>query len=203
MTTTTTAPFTPKPFTKAIVDLGVKATTHEIGATEALLDFHLKLKRHGVDLANIKEYRVEFDNVALAYLDTKHKGFSAWLEGAKDLKGTAESPFIKPSTGKYYTKRECEALVRALRARRVDTYEKHLNKEVKKKGERVERTQMERDVIAIYPRMAAFQKLETPTQYELEHIKLQRAVLEHAIAHDPKAKQAYVELEKKATKAIK
>lgn len=199
MTTTTTV----KPFTKAILDLGVKATSHEIDATQALLEFHLKLKRHGVNLANIKKYRVEFDNVALAYLDTKHKGFSTWLEGAKELKGTAESPFIKPSTGKHYTKRECESLVRALRARRVDTYEKHLNGESKTKTERTKRTIFTQDVRALHPRMVAFQRLETPTQYEMDHLRLIRGVIEHAIAHDPQAKAEFNSLEAKKAKAVK
>jgi hypothetical protein len=89
----------------------------------ALAEFHARLKRHGVDRANIKEYRHEFDRVALGYLDTKHKGFSAWLDGAKDSKGTVESPFIN-TKGKCYTKRDCEALVRALRKKRVEAFEK-------------------------------------------------------------------------------
>jgi len=191
-----------KLFSANLISLGVKATTSEIDASLALAEFHARLKRHGVDRANIKEYRHEFDRVALGYLDTKHKGFSAWLDGAKDSKGTVESPFVNQK-GKCYTKRECEALVRALRKKRVDTYEKHLNGADKTKTERTKRTIFTQDVRALHPRMVAFQKLETPTQYEMDHLRLIRGVIEHAVAHDPQAKAEFNALEAKQAKATK
>ena len=191
-----------KLFSANLISLGVKATTSEIDAALALAEFHSRLKRHGVDRANIKEYRHEFDRVALGYLDTKHKGFSAWLDGSKDSKGTVESPFLNQK-GKPYTKRECEALVRALRKKRVDTYEKHLNGADKTKTERTKRTIFTQDVRALHPRMVAFQKLETPTQYEMDHLRLIRGVIEHAVAHDPQAKAEFNALEAKQAKAIK
>jgi hypothetical protein len=191
-----------KLFSANLVSLGVKATTSEIDASLALAEFHARLKRHGVDRANIKEYRHEFDRVALGYLDTKHKGFSAWLDGSKDSKGTVESPFLNQK-GKPYTKRECEALVRALRKKRVDTYEKHLNGADKTKTERTKRTIFTQDVRALHPRMVAFQKLETPTQYEMDHLRLIKGVIEHAVAHDPQAKAEFNALEAKQAKATK
>ena len=72
-----------KLFSANLISLGVKATTSEIDASLALAEFHARLKRHGVDRANIKEYRHEFDRVAIAYLDEKHEGFSAWLRIAQ------------------------------------------------------------------------------------------------------------------------
>ena len=191
-----------KMFSANLVKLGVDATTAEIDAALTLAEFHARLKRHGVDAANIKEYRPEFDRIALSYLDGKHKGFIAWLDGAKDSKGTVESPFLN-TKGKPYTKRECEALVRALRKKRVDAYEKHLNGQGKSKTERTKRTIFEQDVRAIHPRLVAFQKLETPTQYELDHLRLIRGVIEHAIANDPAAKAEFNSLEAKQAKATK
>jgi hypothetical protein len=191
-----------KLFSANLISLGVKATTSEIDASLALAEFHARLKRHGVDRANIKEYRHEFDRVALGYLDTKHKGFSAWLDGAKDSKGTVESPFIN-TKGACYTKRECEALVRALRKKRVEAFEKSLNGADKTTTERTKRTIFTQDVRALHPRMVAFQKLETPTQYEMDHLRLIKGVIEHAVAHDPQAKAEFNALEAKQAKAIK
>ena len=191
-----------KLFSNALITKGVNAINTEINAAQALLEFHKGLKRHGVDKANIKEYRAEFDRVAIAYLDSKHKGFRDWLDGAKDSKGTVESPFVN-TKGKAYTKRECGALVRALRKRRVETYEKFLTGESKSTIEKTKYTIFAQDVRAIFPRLEAFQKLKSPTQYEMDHLRLIRGVLEHAIAHDPQAKQEYLAFEKKASKMIK
>ena len=191
-----------KLFSANLVSLGVKATTSEIDAALNLATFHARLKRHGVDRANIKEYRHEFDRVALGYLDTKHEGFSAWLDGAKDSKGTVESPFLNQKN-KCYTKRDCEALVRALRKKRVEAFEKSLDGADKTTTERTKRTIFTQDVRALHPRMVAFQKLETPTQYEMDHLRLIRGVIEHAVAHDPQAKAEFNALEAKQTKAIK
>ena len=191
-----------KLFSANLVSLGVKATTSEIDAALNLATFHARLKRHGVDRANIKEYRHEFDRVALGYLDEKHEGFSAWLDGAKDSKGTVESPFLNQKD-KCYTKRECEALIRALRKKRVEAFEKHLNGADKTTTERTKRTIFTQDVRALHPRMVAFQKLETPTQYEMDHLRLIRGVIEHAVAHDPQAKAEFNALEAKQAKAIK
>ena len=191
-----------KLFSANLVSLGVKATTCEIDASLALAEFHARLKRHGVDRANIKEYRYEFDRVAMAYLDSKHTGFIAWLDGAKDSKGTVESPFLN-GKGKPYTKRECEALIRALRKRRVEAYEKHLNGADKTTTERTKRTIFTQDVRALHPRLVAFQKLEEPTQYQMDHLRLLRGVIEHAVAHDPEAKAEFNALEAKQAKATK
>ena len=191
-----------KLFSANLISLGVKATTKEIDASLALAEFHKKLKSHGVDRANIKEYRHEFDRVAIAYLNEKHEGFSAWLDGAKDSKGTVESPFLNQKN-KCYTKRDCEALVRALRKKRVEAFEKSLNGADKTTTERTKRTIFTQDVRALHPRMVAFQKLETPTQYEMDHLRLIRGVIEHAVAHDPQAKAEFNALEAKQAKAIK
>lgn len=198
MTTTSTI----KPFSAGLVSLGVSATDKQIDAELTLAEFHKRLKRHGVNAANIKDYKPEFGRIALAYQESKHTGFIAWLNGAGDMKGTVESPFLN-GAGKAYTKRDCESLVRALTARRMDQYEKHLNGESKTKVERTKRTIFTQDVRALHPRLVAFQKLETPTQYELDHLRLIRGVIEHAIAHDPQAKAEFNSLEAKQAKAIK
>ena len=191
-----------KLFSASLISLGVSAIGKQIDAELTLADFHKRLKRHGVDRANIKEYRYEFDRVAIAYLDEKHKGLKAWLDGAKDSKGTVESPFLNQK-GKPYTKREIEALVRALRKKRVESFEKSLNGADKTTTERTKRTIFTQDVRALHPRMVAFQKLETPTQYEMDHLRLIKGVIEHAVAHDPQAKAEFNALEAKQAKAIK
>jgi hypothetical protein len=191
-----------KLFSASLVSLGAKAISTDIDAAIQRAKFHARLKRHGVDRANIKEYRHEFDRVAIAYLDEKHKGFAAWLDGAKDSKGTVESPFLNEK-GKCYTKRDCEALVRALRKKRVEAFEKSLNGDDKTTTERTKRTIFTQDVRALHPRMVAFQKLETPTQYEMDHLRLIRGVIEHAVAHDPQAKAEFNALEAKQAKATK
>ena len=198
MTTTSTV----KPFSANLVSLGVKAITTEIDAQLTIAEFHKRLKRHGVNAANIKEYKPEFGRIALAYQESKHPGFILWLEEAKDMKDAVESPF-KNKNGKPYTKRECNSLVRGLTGRRMEQYEKHLNGESKTKTERTKRTIFTQDVRALHPRLVAFQRLESPTQYELEHLKLIRGVIEHAIAHDPQAKAEFNSLEAKQAKAVK
>jgi hypothetical protein len=198
MTTTSTI----KPFSAGLVSLGVSVTAKEIDAKLTLDNFHKRLKRHGVNAANIKDYEPEFGRIALAYQESKHTGFIAWLNGAGDMKGTVESPF-KNGNGKLYTKRECEALVRALTWKRMDQYEKQLNGESKTSSKRTERSLFTQDVRALHPRLVAFQRLVEPTQYELDHLKLIRGVIEHAIAHDPQAKAEFNSLESKQAKATK
>ena len=85
----------------------------------------------------------------------------------------------------------------------MDQFEKHLNGESKTKTERTKRTIFTQDVRALHPRLVAFQRLETPTQYEMDHLRLIRGVIEHAIAHDPQAKAEFNALEAKKAKGNK
>jgi hypothetical protein len=55
----------------------------------------------------------------------------------------------------------------------------------------------------MYPRLAAYQRIEVPTQYEVDQMKLVRACIEHAVAGCPNAKSEYAALMRKAEKAIK
>jgi hypothetical protein len=191
-----------KAFSVALVTKGINAIGQSIEAGLARAEWFAGMKRHGVDSANVKEFRPEFDRVCVGYLETKLAGLEVWLIGAKDSKGTVESPFAN-TKGKKYTKRELETLIRTLRIHWQNEFEKSLNGDTKKTATRTERSLMQQDVRAVYPRMVAFQKLETPTQYELDHLKLIRGVIEHAIANDPAAKADYNSLLAKASKSIK
>ena len=193
---------TVKAFSVALVTKGINAIGQSIEAGLARAEWFAGMKRHGVNSANVKTFRPEFDRVCIGYLETKFAGLEVWLIGAKDSKGTAESPFVN-TKGKKYSKRELETLIRTLRIHWQNEFEKSLNGDTKKTATRTERTIMQQDVRAVYPRMVAFQKLETPTQYELDHLKLIRGVIEHAIANDPKAKAEYISLQAKQSKLIK
>ena len=193
---------TVKAFSAALVTKGISAMDKTIEAGLARAEWFAGMKRHGVNSANVKEFRPEFDRVCIGYLETKFAGLEAWLVGAKDSKGTAESPFVN-TKGKKYSKRELETLIRTLRIHWQNEFEKTLNSDTKKTATRTERTIFEQDVRAIHPRLVAFQKLETPTQYQMDHLKLIRGVIEHAIANDPKAKAEYISLQAKQSKLIK
>ena len=191
-----------KAFSTMTIAKGVAAIGDAVNAGLSRAVWFLALQQHGVNRVNIKDFRPEFDRVVIRYLETKFVGLEAWLVGAKESKGTAESPFLN-TKGKKYSKRELETLIRALRAHWQNEFEKSLNGDSKKTATRTERTIMQQDVRAVYPRMVAFQKLETPTQYELNHLKLIRGVIEHAVACDPAAKAELQALEAKQSKLIK
>ena len=193
---------TVKAFSAALLAKGVTAIGDAVSAGLSRATWFLALKKHGVNRVNIKDFRPEFDRVVIRYLETKFVGLELWLIGAKDSKGTAESPFSN-TKGKKYSKRELETLIRTLRIHWQNEFEKSLNGDSKKKSTRTERTIFEQDVRAIYPRLVCFQKLETPTQYELDHLKLIKGVIEHATANDPAAKAEYRSLEAKQSKLIK
>jgi len=191
-----------KAFSRTLVANGVTAIGDGIAANLSRTKWFAGMKKHGVDIGNVKTFRPEFDRVCVQYLETRFEGLEAWLVGAKESKGTAISPFVN-SKGKKYSKRELETLVRTLRIYWQNQFEKSLSGDAKKTTARTERTIFEQDVRAIYPRMVAFQKLETPTQYELDHLRLIRGVIEHAVANDPAAKAEYRSLEAKQSKLIK
>ena len=193
---------TVKAFSTMLVAKGIAAIGDAVNAGLSRATWFLALQKHGVNRVNIKDFRPEFDRVVIRYLETKFVGLEAWLVGAKDAKGTAESPFVN-TKGKKYSKRELETFIRTLRIHWQNEFEKSLNGDTKKTATRTERTIMQQDVRAIYPRLVCFQKLETPTQYELNHLKLIRNVLEHAVACDPAAKAEYRSLEAKQSKLIK
>jgi hypothetical protein len=195
-----------KAFSAALLAKGVTAINDAVSAGLSRATWFAGMKTHGVDSANIKTFRAEFDRVVVRHLETRPKfpltGVEVWLVGAKDAKGTAVTPFSN-TKGKKYSKRELETLIRTLRIYWENEFEKSLSGDSKKTTTRTERTRFEQDVRAIYPRLVCFQKLETPTQYELDHLKLIRGVLEHATACDPKAKAEYMSLMQKQSKLIK
>ena len=193
---------TVKAFSSMLVTKGIAAIGDAVNAGQTRATWFAGMKKHGVDSANVKTFRPEFDRVCLGYLETKHPGLSPWLVETKDAKGTVTSPFVN-TKGKKYTKRELETLIRALRIYWQNEFEKFLTGDTKKKTTRADRTIFEQDIRAVYPRMVAFQNLKTPTQYELDHLKLIRGVLEHATANDPAAKAEYRSLEAKQLKMVK
>jgi hypothetical protein len=202
-----TAPIV-KAFSATLISKGVQAIGTGMTAAASKLEFFKGLKTHKVDAGNIKDFRAEFDRVAIAYLDTVFsdekniKIVSTWLKGAEKMRGDAESP-IKDKKGKALTKRDLEQWRNSIRKNWVDQYEQALRGKLKETGTRTKRSIFESDVKAMYPRLAAYQKIESPTQREIDQMKLVRACIEHAVAGCPNAKSEYASLMRKAEKAIK
>jgi len=193
-----------KAFSPALVSKGVTAALDRLIANKSLAAYFKHLKTtHKVDLANIKQYQGEFDRVSIAYLDVKlnaddidddakrkAKVVTKWLASASDLKGNAESPFLKregKNKGKPYTKRDLESSVRGFTREWMGQYERFLTGTKRDKGERKEKPVFVRDIEAAWPRRAALQKIESPTTAEYEQIKLWTALIDHAVASCPEA----------------
>jgi hypothetical protein len=192
-----------KAFSAALVIKGVNAIGTGMVAATAKLEFFKGLKTHKVDSGNIKSFRNEFDRVALAYMDTLfEEKVSTWMAKAGQLKGDSVSPF-KSVKGKALTKRDLEQWRNAIRKNWIDQYEQALRGKLKEAGTKTKRTVFEADVKAMYPRLAAYQRIEAPTQYEIDQMKLVRACIEHAVAGCPQAKIEYASMMRKAEKAIK
>jgi hypothetical protein len=202
-----TAPIV-KAFSATLINKGVSAIGSGMTAAAAKLEFFKGLKSHKVDSANVKQFKDQFDRVAIAYLDTVFaddkniKPVSTWLKGAEKMRGDAESPF-KTLKGKALTKRDLEQWRNSIRKNWVDQYEQALRGKLKETGSKTKRSIFEADVKAMYPRLAAYQRIEVPTQYEVDQMKLVRACIEHAVAGCPNAKSEYASLMRKAEKAIK
>ena len=202
-----TAPIV-KAFSATLINKGVQAIGLGITAAAAKLEFFKGLKTHKVDSANVKQFKDQFDRVAMAYIDTLYaeekikSPVSTWVKGAASMKGDTVSPF-KTLKGKALTKRDLEQWRNAIRKNWVDQYEQALRGKLKETGTRTKRSIFESDIKAMYPRLAAYQKIESPTQREVDQMKLVRACIEHAIAGCPNAKSEYVALMRKAEKAIK
>lgn len=201
---------TVKSFSASLVTKGVQAITNAVTASESQLVFFMGLKRVGVDTANVKDYKDQFGRVVMAYLDTKYKvkgkvkvTVAKWLADNAQLKGASISPFLKgkgKQAGKPYTKRELESLIRGMANFWADNYTKYLNG-TKRGGEtNTQKPTFVKDIEAAWPRMAALQKLETPTSAEVAAIKLWKAVVDHAIASCPEALKIH---NKKLANALK
>jgi len=199
---------TVKAFSSALINKGVQAIGTGMVAAASKLEFFKGLKSHKVDSANVKQFKDQFDRVAIAYLDTVFsdekniKPVSTWLKGAEKMRGDAESP-IKDKKGKAITKRGLEQWRNSIRKNWMDQYEQALRGKLKETGTKTKRSIFEADVKAMYPRLAAYQRIEVPTQYEVDQMKLVRACIEHAVAGCPNAKSEYAALMRKAEKAIK
>jgi hypothetical protein len=197
-----------KAFSATLINKGVSAIGSGMTAAAAKLEFFKGLKSHKVDSANVKQFKDQFDRVAMAYIDTLYaeekikSPVSTWVKGAASMKGDTVSPF-KTLKGKALTKRDLEQWRNAIRKNWVDQYEQALRGKLKETGTRTKRSIFESDVKAMYPRLAAYQKIESPTQREIDQMKLVRACIEHAIAGCPNAKSEYAALMRKAEKAIK
>ena len=192
-----------KAFSSTLINKGINAIGTGATAAMAKLEFFKGLKAHKVDSGNIKSFRNEFDRVALAYMDTLfEEKVSAWLAKSGQLKGDTASPFNN-AKGKALSKRDLEQWRNAIRKNWVDQYEQALRGKLKEAGTKTKRTVFEQDVRALYPRLAAYQKIESPTQYEIDQLKLIRNAMDHAVAGCPAAKIEYASLIKKAEKLIK
>jgi len=193
-----------KAFSSTLISKGVQAIGTGMAAAAAKLEFFKGLKTHKVDSGNIKSFRNEFDRVAVAYIDTlfETEKVSTWLKNAASLKGDSASPF-KNTKGKVLTKRDLEQWRNAIRKNWVDQYEQALRGKLREAGSKTKRTVFESDVRALYPRLAAYQKIEGPTQYEMDQMKLIRSVVDHAVAGCPAAKTEYASLMRKSEKLIK
>jgi hypothetical protein len=192
-----------KAFSSTLINKGVQAIGTGMVAATAKLEFFKGLKAHKVDSGNIKSFRNEFDRVAVAYIDTLfEEKVSTWLKNAASLKGDSASPF-KSTKGKALSKRDLEQWRNAIRKNWVDQYEQALRGKLKEAGSKTKRTVFEADVRALYPRLAAYQKIEGPTQYEMDQMKLIRSVVDHAVAGCPAAKTEYASLMRKSEKLIK
>jgi len=193
-----------KAFSPALVGKGVTAALDRLAANVSLAAYFKHLKAtHKVDLANIKQYQGEFDRVSIAYLDVKlnaddidedakrkAKVVTKWLASASDLKGNAESPFLKregKNKGKPYTKRDLESSVRGFTREWMGQYERFLTGTKRDKGERTEKPVFVKHIEAAWPQRAALQKLETPTTAEVKAINLWTALIDHAVASCPEA----------------
>jgi len=195
-----------KAFSPALVGKGVTAALDRLVANKSLAAYFKHLKAtHKVDLANLNSYKDEFDRVSIAYLDIKlntdfgdeeidakrkAKVVTKWLANAGDLKGNAESPFLKregKNKGKPYTKRDLESSVRGFTREWMGQYERFLTGTKRDKGERKEKPVFVKHIEAIWPLRVALQKLETPTTAEVKAINLLTAAIDHAVASCPDA----------------
>ena len=194
-----------KKFSPSLVSKGVTAAVDQLTANNSLTAYFKGLKRAKVDLANLKDYKEEFNRVSIAYLDIqlntdfgveeidakrKAKVVTKWLANAGDLAGKAESPFLKregPNKGKPYTKRDLQSSVRGFTNEWMGQYERYLKGTKRDSGKRTEKPVFVKHIEAIWPLRAALQKLDAPTTAEVESIKLLTAAIDHAVASCPEA----------------
>jgi len=195
-----------KAFSPALIAKGVQAITATITANQSQAEFFTGLKKAGVDMANVRKYKDQFGRVVMAYLDTKYQGavkVEKWLESNADLKGTAETPFLKgkgKQAGKPYSKRDLESMIRGMVNFWMDTYVSFLKGTKKGSDSPAAKPTFVKDVEAAWPRMAALQRMESPTSNEVAAIKLWKAVIDHAIASCPEALKVH---NKKLANALK
>ena len=153
-----------------------------------------------VTLKNLAQYKEAF---AHAYLQCLPDEVQKVL-GNKALKGS-EPVKTLTGNGKTTDKRGWAATVRDGGSRWLAEYENFLRPvgATTKNEKKTTKTNAARDVVAIYPRLAAYRKLDTPTSRELEMIKFFRLGIDAAIAFCPQAKEEWIALERKAAKLIK
>ena len=153
-----------------------------------------------VTLKNLSTFKVAFQS---AYLQTLSEEVQKVLEN-KEMTGKAP---VKTLTrmGKRTDKRGWIATVRMGAKEWMDKYELFLRGAgaTTKKTKRTERTEFAKDIVYVYPRMAAYQKLDAPTTRQLEHRKLLQAVIDSAVSSCPQAKEEHAALVRKATKIVK
>ena len=194
------------PFSSTLIASGVEAHKKEIAANDKTLAFHKALVAHGVDLANVKEYRSEFLRMSMEFRESKMSGFKQWWIDAKDLKGTAVSPF-KNSNGVVLDKRALDGLLRGFVNSRIETYERYLAREARgangSSKKSAPRSLQDNDVRAFHPRLVAYRKLETPTQKQMDRLKALQEFISDSCKSCKNALATFNKLEAKNVKNTK
>jgi hypothetical protein len=190
-----------KLFCPKTIGLGIAFNKAFIAAGTSRSVFFTAIKTtEKVTLKNLPSFKVAFQS---AYLQTLSEEVQKVLEN-KEMTGKAP---VKTLTrmGKRTDKRGWIATVRMGAKEWMDNYELFLRGAgaTVTKGKRAERTEFAKDVVYVYPRMAAYQKLDAPTTRQLEHRKLLQAVIDSAVSSCPQAKEEHAALVRKATKIVK
>ena len=189
------------PFTKALIDCGVswqRDTDRQLN-TQSL--FFKKLNSTKCDLGNIKQYRDNFELIALAYADSMFgASFSSFV---KDSEKAGKAVYILKDTaslveGESKTKTQLQGMVRGYVRRSMEAYARYLRGEAREKNKRTKKTYLEAAVKALHGLTERFGKLEAQNTIESEVNKLIVAARDHATSGDNKAKLAFIHANKKS-----
>ena len=190
-----------KLFCPKTIVLGIAFNKASIAAGTSRSVFFTAIKTtEKVTLKNLPSFKIAFQS---AYVQTLPEEVQKVLEN-KELTGKAPVKTVTKK-GNRTDKRGWIATVRMGAKDWMDNYELFLRGAgaTTKKEKRTERTEFAKDVIYVFPRMAAYQKLEAPTTRQLDQRKLLQAVIDSAVSSCPQAKEEHAALVRKATKIVK
>jgi len=205
MTDTTTV----KPFSPALIDLGVNQLTADDDAVKARRKYITGLKKRGVTLKNLDAYRPEFVKVAFATMARNHPAqdgmtMGEWLasEDVKTRQGSFKSPFPKRNEeGKplktFYTKEGIQALMRAYVSRQRKLCVKELSPKTER--EKPAAANYYKDTIkAVFPIVERIGATARATDQLLGLQRTLRQAIDQAVAIDKDAAALYTTKKKKA-----